>query len=437
MDHESQSTGDDYDPEAIAATLEKRPPKPRVQGPQRRQAAVRFELLEDALPIEHPARLLWQVLGRLDLSRFLRHAKAVDGHAGRSTTCPRMLLTLWFYAISKGIASAREIERLTMTDLVFRWISGGTVVSRETISKFRRRHGEAFSHLFTEVLGILINKGLLSLNTVAIDGMRVRASASAPSLRGQKALEQAKEHAQLHLEVVLKTQDDPALSSAQRAARLAGAKDYLRRVEEASAECEAIASRDRPPAHPRASTTDPEVRNMKMADGGYRPAFNVQLATAGDRMGGPRTIVAAHVTNVGSDMGALQPMVNQVVDRCGTVPDIVMADANHANFAHVEAVEALGSTVIMPPNKRTKAHGRRDGRPLTPGVQNWMGRMETEEAKECYRARASVCELANAHMRSRYGLNQFLVRGLTKTSTFVIMAALTHNLLTHAVNLVG
>lgn len=406
--------------------------KPRIEKPERRQGVIRFEIPEDGLPVGHPARLLWNVLGSLDLSAFLATAKAVEGGVGRSTKSPRMMLTLWCYAISRGVGSAREIERQTSRDLAFRWITGERTISRQTLSNFRAKHSEAFEKLFTDVVGVLVSKGLLSLETVAVDGMRVRASASAPSFRRREALEQAKDQAALHLKAVLAQSDDPELSAKQRSVRIQKAREFQQRVDDALAVLQEMEARKSRPKSLRASTTDAEARVMKMADGGFRPGYNVQLATAGEVMGGPRTIVAVRVTNIGSDMQSLQPMVEQVADRAGELPARVLADANHANFTHVDALEERGVEVYVPPNKRTKTRVERPENRVSPAVRRWIERAETNEAKQLYRARASLCELPNAHFRSRYGMQQFRVRGLTKATSVAVLTAVTHNLLSHA-----
>lgn len=411
--------------------------KPRIEEPQRRQGAIRFEIPEDALPVDHPARVLWNVLGQLDLRAFLSGARAVEGEVGRPAKSPRLMLALWCYAISRGIGSAREIARLTETDLAFRWITGEKPISRQTLSNFRIRHRDAFEKLFTDVVGLLMSKGLVQLETVAVDGMRVRANASAPSFRRQPALQEMKEQAALHLAAVLAQADDPSLSRAVKAAREQKAREFQQRVEDALGELQKLETQKKPPKSLRASTTDAEARVMKMADGGFRPALNVQFATAGDPMGGPRTIVAANVTNSGSDMRALLPMLEQVADRAGQLPTRVLADANHANFAHVEALEEKGVDVFVPPSRRTTVRSDRSDRALSLPLQRWKDRMETPEAKRIYRARASLCELANALARTKYGMQQFLVRGTAKATCVVLLTAITHDLLTHAPNLLG
>lgn len=411
--------------------------KPRVHEPKRDQGEIRFEIPDDVLPPDHRARLLWEVLGRLDLSAFLDGAKAVEGRAGRTIQSPRMKLTLWCYAISCGIGSAREIERRTETDLAFRWITGERKVSRQTLSNFRNDHSDALQKAFTDVLGVLLHEGLLSLDTVGVDGMRVRASASAPSFRSRSTLEEMKEQAELHLKAVLAQAADPALSRREKAAREQKAREFQERVEAAIGTIQELEERRKPPKTPRASTTDAEARVMKMANGGFRPGFNVQLATAGDPVSGPRTIVGVRVTNVGSDMQTLQPIVEQIGERTGVLPKAVLADANHANHAHIEALELQGVKNYIPPNYRSKTRKPRSDRTLTPAVQGWLARMETPEALQIFRGRPSLAELPNAAFRSRYGMQQFLVRGVDKATTVSLLTALTHNLVTHAPKLLA
>jgi transposase len=273
---------------------------PRVTIPVRNQGEIQFVMPEDALPPEHPARVLWSVISRLDLSAFLADASAFEGGSGRPTTSPRMLLTLWTYAISRGVGSAREIERLTRSDAAYRWIVGDQRPGRTAITEFRVSHLAALDGLLTNMLAALVQQGALSIETVAIDGMRVRASASAPSFRREASLEELREQAELHLKAVLAQADDPSVTVRQRAAREAKARDFQRRVDAALDVAQQLSAKRKPGSKPaRASSTDPDARVMKMGDGGFRPAMNVQMATAGDAIGGPRTIVAVAVTNVG------------------------------------------------------------------------------------------------------------------------------------------
>ncbi len=400
----------------------------------RNQAEIRFEMPDDALDAEHPARVLWEALGKLDLSAFLACARSVEGHAGRPTHSPRMMLTLWTYAISQGVGSAREIERLTNSDRAYEWILGDASVGHHALSRFRIGHRDALDQLMTDILAALTHKGVLSLRLVALDGMRVRAAASAPSFRTESSLLECREQATLHLKAVLAQADDPELSLAQKAAREAGARDFQRRIEDAITTVRNL-QEERAPSQPpaRASSTDAEARVMKMGDGGFRPAMNVGAATAGSELGGPRTIVAVQVTSIGSDMGAMSPMLAQIQQRTGQAPEILLADANYANHEAIAAAAARGVEVLVAVPRRSQQSGSSGNH--TPAIEQWKARMQTERAKDLYRARAGLCEWTNAQFAGRFGLRQFLVRGLAKTTNVVLLAAITLNLTQHLATL--
>jgi transposase len=405
--------------------------KPRTTEPERRQGTICFSMPEDTLDADHPARVLWQALGGLDLSAFLAGARSLEGHAGRPTHSPRMLLTLWTYAISQGVGSAREIERLAKADRAYAWIVGDATVSHHVLSRFRIGHRAALDELMTNILAALTQKGVLSLRLVALDGMRVRAAASAPSFRTEPSLEECREQAALHLKAVLAQADDPELTRAQKAAREHGARDFQQRVEDAIPTVQRLQEERGPPRRSavRASTTDAEARVMKMGDGGFRPALNVQIATAGSELGGPRTIVAVGVTNVGSDMGAMTPMLEQIEARTGERPKALLADANHGKHEAITLATAKGIEVLMPVPARSRTPGERQND--DPAIAEWKARMETEAAKDLYRARPGLCEWTNAQLAGRFGLRQFLVRGIDKTTCVVLLAAITSNLTQH------
>jgi transposase len=405
----------------------------RTREPERNQVAIRFVAPEDVLPADHRARVLWHLLGQLDLSPLLAEAKSVEGRQGRDVLSVRMLLTLWLYAISEGIGSGREIERRLKTDPAFQWIVGDQSVGRTKLNEFRVSHRVALDKIFTDVLAVLLHKQLLSLDLVAQDGTRVRANASAPSFRRAESLEACREQAQLHLRAVLAEDDDEADLRARKA-REAKAREHAERVEAAIAAVKQL-DNGRRDSKPRASTTDPEARVMKMPDGGFRPAFNVQLATAGSPEGGPRTIVGARVTNVGSDMGSVKPMLDDIAQRTGRLPETLLADANHASFEDIKDAAARGVEALVSVPKRSKNAKAQAER--APEIEAWLKRMETDEAKEKFRARASLCELTNAHAKSRFALSTLLVRGIEKVTCVVLLTALVSNLLAHAPSLLA
>jgi transposase len=412
--------------------------KPRIEEPQRAQGEMRFEFPEDALEPSHPARVIWNVLGKMKLGAFSKGCEAVEGSAGRSLKSPRMLLTLWLYALTQAVGSAREIARLVTSDMAYRWIAGNVDISHQKLSQFRVGHGDALNELMTNILATLMNKGLVSLAVVAQDGTRTRAAATAPSFRTYGSLLQCREQAKLHIKAVLAAADDPEYTRAQHAARAAAAKDYQERVEAAIATVTELQERRSPSDSPaRASTTDAEARVMKMGDGGFRPGYNVQYAVAGSEMGGPRTIVGVNVTNAGSDMGSLAPMVEQIEERTGQRPAVLLADGGHAKAEDIAATMRMGVDVIVPPAETAKTIEKLEVEGAAPEIIAWRERMETDEAKKLYRSRAGLVELANAHQKTHHGITQVLVRGAAKITSVILLNAIASNLLQHAPRLLG
>lgn len=408
--------------------------KVRTGEPQRAQGVIRFEIPEETLPADHRARVLWRIVSQLELSSFLSEAKAVEGHQGRDQTSVRMLLTLWLYAISVNVGSGREIERRLGSDPAFQWIIGDKRVGRTTLNEFRVSHPKAIEKVFTDVLGVLMGKGLVSLDLVAQDGTRVRASASSPSFRSASAISDCRRQAALHLRAVL-AQADETDDVQQQRAREAKARDFQRRVDEAAAVVRELQESNFSEKTVRASTTDAEARVMKMPGSGFAPAYNVQLATAGDPQGGARTIVGVRVTNVGSDYGSVGPMIDDIERKCGKRPSVLLADNGHASSADIRAAADRGVAAVIAPQGRsmTKPPDPKED----PAIASWRERMRTDDAKQQMRARASLCELSNAHIKTRFAMASLLVRGLTKVTCMVLLSALTANLVAHAAALAG
>lgn len=412
--------------------------KPRIEEPQRRQGEMRFEFPEDTLEPSHPARVIWNVLGKVDLAAFSNGCEAVEGNAGRSLKSPRMLLTLWLYALTQAVGSAREIARLVRSDVAYRWIVGNVEISHQKLSLFRVGHGEALNELMTNILATLMSQGLLSLAVVAQDGTRTRAAATAPSFRTYGSLLQCREQAKLHIQAVLAATDNPEYTRAQHAARASAAKDYQERVDAAIATVTELQKHRSPSDSPaRASTTDAEARVMKMGDGGFRPAYNVQYAVAGSEMGGPRTIVGVKVTNVGSDMGSMAPMVEQIEERTSQRPTVLLADGGHAKAEDIVATRHMGVDVLVPPASTAKSIDKLEAEGADPEIIAWRERMETDDAKRIYRARAGLVELANAHQKTHHGITQVLVRGIEKVTCVILLNAIGSNILQHATHLFG
>lgn len=421
--------GEKREPAAPAPTL---PSLARVVEPVRTQVEMVCRDLDSFVAGEHPARAIWALLERLDLSGFYAQIGAVIGGPGRPPADPQVLLALWVYATVDGIGSARRLARLCHEHDVYRWLRGGVPINYHQLADFRTAHQQALNELLTEIITILMAEGLVSLERVAQDGMRVRASAGAASFRRERTLERLREEAQEQVERLAAEVEHPdsQRGKRQRAARQRAAQERAERVQRALAQLPAVRALKKTAeeqAAARVSTTDPEARVMKMADGGFRPAFNVQLATAP----ASQVIVGVAVSNVGSDAQQAEPMVEQVEQRCDQRPAAYLVDGGFANKDTVETFAAQQVTLFAPVQK-PKDPTRDPHLPLpgdSPAVAAWRQRMGTAEAKSIYKQRAATAECVNGKWRAVHGLQQFPVRGTAKVLCVALLIAVAHNLL--------
>jgi transposase len=403
----------------------------RVLRPNRTQVEWRASDLESLLPAGHRARIVWAYVERADLSRIYAGIKAVEGGSGRTPIAPEILFALWLYATVEGVGSARAIARLTQDHDAYRWICGGVQVNYHTLSDFRAEHEAVFDDLLTDSVAALLSVGAVKLKRVAQDGMRIRASAGASSFRRRGTLERCLEDAKAQVETLKQQmEDDPgALTRRQQAARERAQRERQERIEQALQrlpELEQIKTKQgKKTEEARASTTDAEATVMKMGDGGFRPAYNAQYATDTES----QVIVGVEVVTVGSDMGQLAPMVEQVAERCGETPKEWLVDGGYP--AHEQLEQVAEQTVVYAPVPKPKDDTTDPHAPKpsdSEAVAAWRQRMGTEEAKQIYKDRAATAECVNALARER-GLTRLRVRGKTKVRGVLLLHALTHNLM--------
>ena len=404
----------------------------RVKRPERHQVEWRPLALEQCLPSDHQARVVWRYVDSLDLSPLYSKIKAVEGVAGRDAVDPKILLALWMFATIEGISSARQIARLCERDMAYLWICGDVGVNHHLVSDFRTAHGDVLDGLLTDTVATLLHQGLVTLETVGQDGMRVRASAGSGSFRRRATLQKCHQEAQQQVERLRQERESQSEQDQndkrRQAARERVAREREARVAQALEELDKLQKKKKPSQkEARASTTDPEARKMKMADGGYRPAYNVQLASDGDA----QVIVAVDVTNAGNDSGQMAPLHENIQQRYGKTPEKYLVDLGFNSKHDITTLEQRGSAVYAPIHSEQKMLERgKDPYSRQEGDSDQMvvyrQRMKTEEAKAIYRERPAIAEYPNAELRNR-GLQQFRVRGLEKVRASTLLYALTFN----------
>jgi transposase len=412
----------------------------RLRLPQRNQVEIRCLALDQLLPDDHPARCVWAYVEGLDLTPLYQAIQARQGVAGRDANDPRILMALWLYATFDGVGSARRLDQLCQESLPYQWLCGGVSMNYHSLADFRVAHVTLLDQLLTDGVATLLHQGLVQLTRVAQDGMKVRASAGAASFRRRPTLAKCLEQAQAQV-AALKTardEDAVAVSRRQQAARERAARERQERVQRALQEAEQLVQRrhevERSKGVPaqeekvRASTTDPEARTMKMADGGFRPAYNAQFATA--TVGG--VVVGVAVTSCGSDSGQMPPMVEQLQARYGRVPEEMLVDGNFATLDDIQTMHEEQGVKVYAPIKDEAKKRARGVDPLASrprdkeGVALWRQRMGTAEAQAIYQERACAAEWVNAMARNR-GLYQVRVRGRLKMLAVLLWQALAHN----------
>ena len=406
---------------------------PRLRRPDRNQSLMQTCWLDEMLPADHQARTVWAVVEKLDLTPFQESLKARGSDPGRSATDPKLLVALWLYATVEGMGSGREIARLCECHDAFRWLCGGVPVNYHTLNDFRVGHEKALDDLFTEVVAVLTHKGVVSVKRISQDGTKVRANAGGGSFRKEGKLREHLAAAKAHVEAVKKLADDARVSAVQRAAQERAAREREERITAALAELpkiqeDKIRSRDKKSMAkaPRASTTDPEARVMKMPDNGFRPAYNVQLAVDP----GSRAIVGVDVVNARTDTKEAEPLREQVERRTGQKVEEHLVDGGYVQKDRIEQAEARGTKMYAPvPKARKDPRAYEVKKTDGPGVAAWRQRMASEEGKAIYFHRGSTVETVNADLKSFRGLSRMVVRGLNRVRCQVLWSALAYNLM--------
>ena len=418
---------------------------PRILRPDRAQLRWDMVDLESQIPADHLVRVVWSFVEALDLAALYEGIRARDDVAGRPTPDPKVLLALWLYATAEGIGSARALEQLCRNHAAYRWLLGGVPVNYHGLSDFRTAHGAVLDRVLTESVAGLMAAGVIELDEVAVDGTKVQANAGRGSFRGAGGMTRfeaaARERvAQLKAELV---SDSSASERRRRAAAERAAADVAARAEAARrklAELQAEKARrtkthpgeEAGKSEPQASTTDPEARVMKMADGGFRPAYNLFVAASAKS----QVIVDVAVTDRRNDTGMAQPMVTTILARYGRTPRRLLVDTKAATADDIVALATRPEAPVVvysppPPDKEgaspaTVRQRERKRAKEPPALKQWRARMASPEGQAVY-ARRGAIETVNGNLKN-HGLRRFFLRGFAKIGCEALLHAIAHNL---------
>jgi len=417
----------------------------RVDRPDRTQLHWDMVDLEGLLPKDHRARVVWAFVARLDLTPLYAKVKARDDNPGRPAIDPPLLLALWLYATLEGIGSARLLARLCRSDVAYRWLCGGVCVNYHALADSRVDHGELLDRWLTDSVAALAADGLISLEEVAVDGTKLQAAAGRGSFRQAAGLAGYERAAAVRIaRLKAEIEADPGAHEAERRAAVARAeREVAERAAKAQATLEKLQAEreERAKTHakdeadkggPKVSTTDPEARLMRFADGGVRPGYNLQLGC----VPGADVIVEVMTTDRRNDTGLAAPMVEAIAERYGSAPERVLVDTKYATQEDIVALSERPQGAVRvyapPPADRETASAeskrKRDWRRRQelPALQEWRARMASDDGRATLRRRRHI-ETINGNVKNR-GLGRLNVRGLIKAQCLALLHALAHNL---------
>jgi transposase len=326
-------------PEAAARVREEA--KPASSAARKWRTAERTQMMmaniyvDELIPADHKARAIWELAGRLDLGRFAEAVKTLVGGSGRPAWDPLLLVSVWVYAYSEGIGSAREIERLAQYEPGLQWLCGLEAINHHTLSDFRVEHKAALDELFAEMLALLEKEELLSLEQVMHDGTKIRSQAGADSFRREKSVQEHLERAR----AVVAEMGDPCEDRDRReAARERVARERCERLERVAEELKEIQAARKPAERDeaRVSLSEPEARRMKHGDNAIAPSYNVQLSTDAKH----KAIVGVHLSQSSSDAASLPEAVRQIENNLGRKPEQMVVDGGFTNRGSIEAMAA-------------------------------------------------------------------------------------------------
>jgi len=324
----------------------------RLKKVDRRQLLLRTVDVEQLIPEDHPARAIWEFVERLDLSGYTEQIRSVEGIAGRPAFAPQLLVSLWVYSYSRGESSARAIERLCEHDPSYQWLTGMESISAHTLSDFRVAHAEALHELFVQTLGLLSADGLITLERVMLDGTRVRANAASSRFRRKARVEAYLEQAREAVEA-LDTQTEEESSRQMQAAQQRARRQRQERLESALKEYDKLkAAKSR---IDRVSTTDPDARVMKQAEGGSAPSYNVQVSTDAAHS----VIVDIDATQAGSDYQQLTPAIQRLEQSMHRAPEQMVVDGGYISSNNIKEMAERGIDLIGPESENKAAETNR------------------------------------------------------------------------------
>src|SRR5829696_3440827 len=391
----------------------------------------------DWLPEGHLAFFIAATVDNLDLSAFYQPYEG-DGRRN-SPFDPRMMVKILLYGYATGTFSSRKLAKKLYEDVAFRFLAGENFPAHRTIAEFRQRHLSAFRELFVQVVRLAKEVGLVRLGTVAIDGTKVKASASKHKAMSYGRMQKEEERLRAEIEELTSRASQADVeedgrygaenSGEEIPEELKRREGRLRRIREAqerlrirqaeedrqagrSPEKKSRAKRSfgEPKEKKQDDFTDPQSRIMKTSSG-YDQCYNGQLAVDAES----RLIVAAEVTQSAADAEQLLPMVEKCCESAQGVPLEVLADAGYRSEDNLRGLENQQIDGYVSLGREGKSQSVITGSE-NPATSRMQEKLATKKGRETYGRRKGIVEPVNGWIKSVLGFRQFSLRGLAKVA---------------------
>ncbi len=388
----------------------------RVYSPD--QAYLLPPSVRDELGEKHLCFFVREVIGHLDMSVFEQSYSPEGGEL----YAPELMLGVWLYAYALGVTSARQVERRLVEDLAFRYLAAGERVDNWALSAFRRRHGRALNDAFTQVLEWARSQGMVKLGRVAIDSTRIAANAS----RGRIDTEQALRDTRAHLRRKVRAWQQAADRVADKDdAEPGGLEVAIGELNKALEELPRRLERLKKSGLKKLSRTDEDARFLRQR-GGFALGCTGEIAVSDDHL-----IVAQRVTQNAADNASLEPMVDQVEQRCGAPPGAALADSGFFSIDNLNRMEQRDIDAYVPDSNLACALNlgtRCRVKARAAAHRRMRAKLRSPAGEATYARRKAVVEPVFGVLKQQRGMRQFRTRGLENVNQEFTLATLAFNI---------
>jgi transposase len=368
----------------------------------------------DELGSGHLCFFVREVIERLDMSVFERSYSAEGGEL----YAPQLMLGVWLYAYALGITSAHQVERRLVEDLAFRYLAAGERVDNWALSAFRKRHKLALNDAFTQVLEWAQSKGMVKLGRAAIDSTRIQANASKDRVDSEQALRDTRARLRRQVRAWQKAADRDDQEPS-------GLDVAIGELNQALAEMPRRLERLQKSGLQKLSRTDEDARFLRQRGDKFVLGYSAEIAVSDDHL-----IVAQRVTQNATD-NALEPMVDQVEQRCGAPPGQALADSGFFSIDNLNRMEQRNIDAYVPDSNMARALNlgtRCRTRACAPAHRRMRAKLRSPAGQAAYARRKAIVEPVFGVLKQQRGMRQFRTRGLNQVGNEFTLATLAYNI---------